>query len=132
MAALDIHPLTLYFGPIPIGSSLTYPVSVINRGQATNVLAGLDSSTRPNGWKLPGLVTPNFLSNGGGETINVEFTPKSTGPYDTTLSIYTDETQLDQTKWRRVTLAGSGVIQNAVSVEHVLDRSGSMSAPAPA
>ena len=79
-SVLSASPSSLSFGQITVGSNTTLPVVMTNTGSSTETLTALQ--TVGSGYSVSGASFPLVLNKGQGVTLNVTFTPKSTGVFN--------------------------------------------------
>jgi Abnormal spindle-like microcephaly-assoc'd, ASPM-SPD-2-Hydin len=83
--ALTASPATLSFGQVATGSTVTLPVVLTNQRGWTLMLTGLQALG--NGFTVSGPSLPVKLTAGQKVTLNVSFTPKSTGEAGGSVSV---------------------------------------------
>ena len=134
--SISVSPTSLNFGATPVQFFIGLRITISNMGPCQALTVTLTSSGAPFFVTAtdPTTVPPNSLSvgpasipGGSSQRFVVVFAPQAMGAASGTLTITSnDPNHLTTT----VLLTGNGVQLNPASLELILDRSGSMSAPA--
>lgn len=107
---LSVNPTSLSFGSVSVGSSSTFAVTLSNSSNS-NVIISNVSLAGP-GFDASGVPTGLILSPGNNATLNVTFSPASTGSVTGSVTISSDATNSPVA----IPLSGSGTQSTAHSV----------------
>jgi hypothetical protein len=134
--AIAVTPPALSFGATPVQFYIGLRITVANASPCQPLTVTLTSNGAPffvtdtDPTTLPPMslsVGPFMIAGGGSKGFVVAFAPQTTGMANGTLTIASNDPAHPTTV---VPLSGNGVQLNPTSIELVLDRSGSMAAPA--
>jgi len=109
--SLTISPVNFDFGTVAIGSVTGQSITFNNVGQQSITIGGF-SFSGSSGFSLAANATPLTLKPGISGTITMQFMPKSTGAYQATLTLTTDDPSNPAVA---VSLRGTGVPITSVS-----------------
>jgi hypothetical protein len=101
---LTITPSLVNFGNVPVGTTITQPITMSATGSSVTVSADASSSSQ---FVLNGASLPFTIPAGQGLSFNVAFTPQSSGTVSGSLS-FTSNASISQTV---ESLTGDGTIQ---------------------
>jgi Abnormal spindle-like microcephaly-assoc'd, ASPM-SPD-2-Hydin len=102
---LTITPSLVNFGNVPVGTTVTQPITMSATGSSVTVSADASSSSQ---FVLNGASLPFTIPAGQGLSFNVAFTPQSSGTTSGSLS-FTSNASISQTV---ESLTGDGTIQS--------------------
>ena len=107
--ALTANPLTLAFGNVQTGSSVTLPVALTNSGTAAITIS--QGGAKGAGFSLSGLALPLLLAPGESYTFSASFSPQSAGPVSGTVWVSNPKNTVV-----RVALTGMGTAAGQLAI----------------
>ncbi|HEV2521112.1 MAG TPA: choice-of-anchor D domain-containing protein [Candidatus Acidoferrales bacterium] len=107
-ATISVSPGSIDFGSVPMGSSASQSVTLMNGGGSS--LTVTQASTTASGFSLTGISLPLTIGAGNHSNFNVVFSPKSTGTISGSVSIVSDASNSPST----VSVSGTGTQATAL------------------
>ena len=106
--SLSVAPGSINFGSVAVGATVSQSITISNPGGAPVSLS--QASTAASGFTVSGASVPVSIGAGQRATLNVVFSPKSTGAVAGTLSLVSNASNAPST----VSLNGTGVTASAL------------------
>jgi hypothetical protein len=114
IARIQVDPLQVNFGNVPIDTSATETVNITNTGTYPFTVSATElTGTNATNFSLPGLQAPFTVDPNETKQIDVRFSPQTLGTKSATLQILTDAFNADTVT---VTLSGTGVGEPDIDV----------------